>query len=82
LLQHSRKDAKSHPAVEPFVGLRFLAHSGCLCDLKMDTQTPQGTDADARPRRAVTIIMIVMGVFIVIPFAIYLLGANSGHPAK
>jgi hypothetical protein len=48
----------------------------------MDTQTPQGIDVDPRPRRAVTIIMIVMGVFIVVPFAIYLLSANSGHPAQ
>jgi hypothetical protein len=48
----------------------------------MDTQTPEGTDADARPRRVVAIIMIVMGVFIVVPFAIYLLGANSGHPGQ
>jgi hypothetical protein len=43
----------------------------------MDTQTPQGTELDARPRRAITIIMIVMGVFIVVPFAIYLLGAKG-----
>jgi hypothetical protein len=48
----------------------------------MDTQTPQGTDADAGPRRAVTIIMIVMGVFIVVPFAIYLLAGTSGHPGQ
>jgi hypothetical protein len=81
LLQHSRKDAKSHPAVEPFVGLRFPLLSGCLCDFEMDTQTPQGADLDARSRRAITIIMIVMGVFIVVPIALYLLagkGANSG----
>ncbi len=48
----------------------------------MDTQTPQGTDLDARPRRAITIIVIVMCVFIVVPFAIYLLagkGAVSGQ---
>jgi hypothetical protein len=48
----------------------------------MDTQTPQGSDSDARPRRAITIIMIVMGVFIVVPFAIYLLGGKSGFPGQ
>jgi hypothetical protein len=80
LLQHSRKDAKSHPAVEPFVGLRFWVLSGCLCDFEMDTQTPQGTDLDARPRRAITIIMIVTGVFIIVPFALYLLELKGGHP--
>jgi hypothetical protein len=47
----------------------------------MDTQTPKGTNLDASSRRAITIIMIVMGVFIAVPVALYLLagkGANSG----
>jgi hypothetical protein len=43
----------------------------------MDTQTPRGAELDARPRRAITIIMIVMGVFIVVPFALYLLGMKN-----
>jgi hypothetical protein len=47
----------------------------------MATQTPQGVDIDARPRRATTIILIVMGVFIVVPIVLFLFvakGAVSG----
>jgi hypothetical protein len=48
----------------------------------MDTETPRAADIDARPRRAVTIILIVMGVFIVVPFVLYALSGNGGasHP--
>jgi len=60
------------------VGLRFLVPSGCLCPCKMDTETPRAADSDARPRRAVTILLLVMGVFIVLPFVLYVL---SGHGA-
>jgi hypothetical protein len=44
----------------------------------MDTETPRAADSDARPRRAVTILLLVMGVFIVLPFVLYVL---SGHGA-
>ncbi|HXN36075.1 MAG TPA: hypothetical protein VN877_07875 [Opitutaceae bacterium] len=46
----------------------------------MDTQTPQGTGYDARPRRAVAAILIVMGVFIVLPLALYVLSMRGAHP--
>jgi hypothetical protein len=46
----------------------------------MDTQTPQGTDSDGSPRRAVAIILLVMGVFIVVPLALYALSLRGAHP--
>ena len=62
------------------MGLRFSVLSGCLCAFEMDTQTPQGTDSDGSPRRAVAIILLVMGVFIVVPLALYALSLRGAHP--
>ena len=63
------------------MGLRFLVPSGCLCACKMDTETPTAAASDARPRRAVTILLIVTGVFIVLPFVLYMLtGSGSARP--
>jgi hypothetical protein len=59
------------------VGLRFLVLSGCLCVCKMDTETPRAADLDARPRRAIAIILIVMGVFIVVPFVLFMLAGKG-----
>jgi hypothetical protein len=46
----------------------------------MDTETPRAADIDARPRRAVATILIVMGVFIVVPFVLYLLAGKGAVP--
>jgi hypothetical protein len=47
----------------------------------MDTETPTAAASDARPRRAVTILLIVTGVFIVLPFVLYMLtGSGSARP--
>jgi hypothetical protein len=46
----------------------------------MDSQTPSAANVDARPRRAVAIILIVMGVFIVVPFILYVLAGGGGTP--
>jgi phosphotransferase system glucose/maltose/N-acetylglucosamine-specific IIC component len=43
----------------------------------MDTKIPREAVIDARPRRAVTIILIVMGVFIIVPFVLYVLAGKS-----
>jgi hypothetical protein len=43
----------------------------------MDTETPRAADTDARPRRAVAIILIVMGVLIVLPFVLYVLAGKG-----
>jgi hypothetical protein len=46
----------------------------------MDTETPRAAVSDARPRRAVAILLIVMGVFIVVPFVLYLLAGKGVLP--
>jgi hypothetical protein len=46
----------------------------------MDSQTPGAANVDARPRRAVAIILIVLGVFIVVPFILYALAGSGGAP--
>jgi hypothetical protein len=73
-------DAKSHRAVEPFVGLRFLVQSGCLCASEMESETPRAASIDPRARRAVAIILIVMGAFIVFPFVLYMLAGRGALP--
>ena len=62
------------------MGLRFLVLSGCLSACKMDTGTPKTADNDARARRAVAIILIVMGVLIVTPFFLYVLAGKGVAP--
>jgi len=62
------------------VGLRFRVLSGCLCACKMDTETPRADLNDASPRRAIAILMIVMGVFIIVPFVIYILTSKGAAP--
>ena len=47
----------------------------------MDNETPRTADIGARPRRAIAIILIVMGVFIVVPFVLYVL-AGKGMPQR
>jgi len=46
----------------------------------MDTGTPKTADNDARARRAVAIILIVMGVLIVTPFFLYVLAGKGVAP--
>jgi hypothetical protein len=46
----------------------------------MDTETPRAAVIDARPRRAVAILLIVMGVFIVVPFILYMLAGKGASP--
>jgi hypothetical protein len=43
----------------------------------MDTETPRAADLDARPRRAIAIILIVMGVFIIVPFVLFMLAGKG-----
>ncbi len=81
MLQHSpRKDAKYPPAVEPFVGLRFGLHWGCLDALQMDPESPVGTKVDAKARRVQLVIFLVTAILIVAPILAYLKFGTGGAP--
>jgi hypothetical protein len=43
----------------------------------MDAETPRAAEPDARPRRAVAILLIVMAFFIVVPFILYALSGRG-----
>jgi hypothetical protein len=83
MVQHRlRKDAKSNPAVEPFVGLRFGPLSGWLASSEMDTQPPEPVKMDDRAYRVRSIIVIVAAVLIAAPFVIYFLSGSSPLPTR
>jgi hypothetical protein len=83
LIQHClRKDAKSTPAVEPFVGLRFIPYSAWFSSSEMDLKPSEPAELEERARRAKAVIVIVMALFIAAPFVMYFIVGSHAAPTQ
>jgi hypothetical protein len=64
------------------VGLRFVRYSGFFAASEMDVEPSDAAKTDERARRARTIIVVLMALFIAAPFVLYLITGSRVVPTQ